>query len=250
MRNPDWVRDEVILALDLYVRAGRKQLPPTHPDVVALSGILNRLPIHDSASRAATFRNPNGISMILGNFLGIDPGHTTPGLSRNNRLQEEVWADYAADEKGLRLTAEAILRAIEEPAVAEIAFLEWHQDDVFAEGEVLSRLHLTRERNREAVRRKKDSVLAKTGRLQCEACGFDFGVMYGPLGVGFAECHHTCPLAELPGKRETLLIDLAIVCANCHRMLHREKQRLTVPKLRQLVLETRGVGHETRFRDG
>jgi predicted HNH restriction endonuclease len=43
MRNPDWVRDEVILAMDLYIGAGRRQLPAAHPDVVALSGILNRL---------------------------------------------------------------------------------------------------------------------------------------------------------------------------------------------------------------
>jgi hypothetical protein len=34
MRNPDWVRDEIILAMDLYVRAGRKQLPSGDEQVV------------------------------------------------------------------------------------------------------------------------------------------------------------------------------------------------------------------------
>lgn len=73
MRNPDWVRDEIILAMDLYVRAGRKQLPPGHEEVVRLSQLLNRLPIHPASLRDENFRNPNGISMILGNFLAL-PG--------------------------------------------------------------------------------------------------------------------------------------------------------------------------------
>jgi 5-methylcytosine-specific restriction protein A len=235
MKNPDWVRDEVILAMDLYVRAGRRQLPADHADVVRLSDILNRLPIHDPASRAATFRNPNGISMILGNFLGIDPGHATSGLSRNNRLQEEVWEDFAADEERLRQIANAITGAIEQATPTNSCVFDWHLEEVFIEGEVLTRLHLTRERSKEAVARKKEQVLAEIGRLECEACGFDFEAVYGQLGEGFAECHHTCPLAELSGRRATRLTDLAVVCANCHRMLHRGKQRMTVEGLRRLI---------------
>ncbi len=84
--------------------------------------------------------------------------------------------------------------------------------DIFVEGEVLTRLHLIRERSTDAVRRKKERVLSETGRLACEACGFDFSEVYGPLGEGFAECHHTQPLANLAGERATRLTDLAIVC--------------------------------------
>jgi 5-methylcytosine-specific restriction protein A len=235
MKNPDWVRDEVILALDLYLRAGRKQLPPAHPEVVSLSELLNRLPIHDPESRAATFRNPNGISMILGNFLGIDPDRHTPGLSRNNRLQEEVWDDFANDPEALHRTAQAIAQASEQGALADPGLIGWDLEEWFLEGEVLTRLHLTRERNPDAVRRKKEQVVADTGRLACEACGFDFPAAYGPLGEGFIECHHTRPLAELPGERATRLADLAVVCANCHRMLHRGKRRATVQSLRALL---------------
>lgn len=235
MRNPDWVRDEVILALDLYFRAGRKQFPATHPDVVLLSETLNRLPFHDAASRTASFRNSNGISMILGNFLGIDPGHATPGLSRNNGLQEEVWDDFAADPGALRRVADAIIRAVRVDGRGEQSDAESALEEVFLEGEVLTRLHLTRERNADAVGRKKNQVLSQTGRLACEACGFDFAVVYGPHGKGYAECHHIRPLADLPGARGTRLADLAVVCANCHRMLHRGKPRPTVEALQVLV---------------
>jgi 5-methylcytosine-specific restriction enzyme A len=240
MRNPDWVRDEVILAIDLYFRAGRRQLPATHPDVILLSNVLNRLPIHDPASRAATFRNANGINMILGNFLRIDPDHDGAGLGRNNHLQDEVWADFAADPERLRRTAEAIVLAtdgVDGPQVA--ADSGWPLDEVFLEGEVLTRLHLVRERNWDASRRKREQGLAETGRLACEVCDMVFGAVYGPLGEGFAECHHTQPLAELPGVRATRLADLAVVCANCHRMLHRGKQRHNVESLRGIVTENR-----------
>jgi 5-methylcytosine-specific restriction protein A len=58
--------------------------------------------------------------------------------------------------------------------------------------------------------------------------------MYGELGEGFAECHHRTPLGELTGKTRTRLADLAIVCANCHRILHRKRARgMTVEQLRE-----------------
>ena len=39
------------------------------------------------------------------------------------------------------------------------------------------------------------------------------------MGKGFAECHHVVPLADLGRQKRTRLEDLAIVCANCHRMI-------------------------------
>lgn len=69
----------------------------------------------------------------------------------------------------------------------------------------------------DAFRREHD------GRLFCEVpgCGFDFEFMYGDLGSGFAEVHHLRPLSELDQPVSTALPDLAVVCANCHRMIHR-----------------------------
>jgi hypothetical protein len=82
--------------------------------------------------------------------------------------------------------------------------------------------HLRRERSRELVDRKKRAVLMATNRLECEACGFDFAGVYGPRGSNFCEVHHLQPLSDVHSEVETLLEDLAIVCSNCHRMLHRE----------------------------
>lgn len=236
MRNPDWVRDEVILAMDLYFRAGRSQLPPDHQDVILLSELLNRLPIHPPRGRDETFRNPNGISMILGNFLGVDPEQETPGLSRNNRLQEEVCGEFAERPSDLRQVADAISRSCTVLLKGSVRIDEPMEDEVLPEGRVLTRLHLFRERNRVLVERKRERTLAKTGRLACEVCDFDFARVYGELGEGFTECHHVVPLSELPDIRRTRLADLAIVCANCHRMLHRTRPTMTILELRTLVL--------------
>lgn len=77
-----------------------------------------------------------------------------------------------------------------------------------------------RGRNRELVKRKKAAVLRDTGRLCCEVCGFDFLATYGERGRGFIECHHTVPVSSLGEGGRTSVKDLALVCANCHRMSH------------------------------
>jgi 5-methylcytosine-specific restriction protein A len=238
MRNPDWLRDEIILAMDLYMRAGRKQLPPAHEEVVRLSQLLGRLPLHPLTSRDDNFRNPNGVSKILGNFLGVDPLHDQPGLSRNNQLQAAVWTEFIDQPDLLLRTALAIEAAAATQDAANVAEVPG-DEDVFPEGLLLTRLHVVRERNRAAVAAKIDAVMRETGRLACEACDFDFQEFYGDVGLGFAECHHTLPLSEAAGQRKTRLADLAIVCANCHRMLHRVRPVLTVAALRCLVWRKR-----------
>jgi hypothetical protein len=94
-------------------------------------------------------------------------------------------------------------------------------DEVFTEGRDRLRLHRKKERNPRAAKRKKELVLAATGKLLCEVCDFDFADFYGPLGEGFAEGHHRVPLSTLTEEYRLRLSDLAVVCANCHRMLHR-----------------------------
>jgi hypothetical protein len=81
--------------------------------------------------------------------------------------------------------------------------------------------HLIRERNRAVVEEKKRSVLQSTASLACEVCGFDFHQHYGTLGHGFCEVHHLLALCDASSEVQTKLEDLAVVCANCHRVIHR-----------------------------
>lgn len=59
----------------------------------------------------------------------------------------------------------------------------------------------------------------------CAVCGFNFEKQYGDWGKSWAEVHHLVPISESKKeKRHTNPSkDLVVLCANCHRMIHRKK---------------------------
>lgn len=91
--------------------------------------------------------------------------------------------------------------------------------------------HLRRERNRALVEQKKAAVLRATGRLACEACDFDFTRTYGDWGAQYCEVHHKVPLAATAAPTPTRLDDLAVLCSNCHRVIHRVEPMPTIRAL-------------------
>jgi 5-methylcytosine-specific restriction protein A len=97
--------------------------------------------------------------------------------------------------------------------------------------------HMRRERNSSIVQKKKKDVLATTGTLKCEACGFDFAKTYGEYGKEFCEVHHLVPLHKSDGLIKTELSDLAIVCSNCHRVIHRTNPMPTIAALAGIIRE-------------
>lgn len=233
-RNPKWSRDELILALDLYFRVPPNSTSKSNPAILELSDTLNRLPIHPEAIHGEDFRNPNGVYMKMCNFLRFDPDYTGAGLKAGGRLEHEIWEEFASDKKHLSDLAISIREGLQEVR-DKIANTTQDEEEEFHEGKILTRLHKYRERNGDAPRKKKQKVLDSTGRLACEVCGFDFVKVYGKLGEGFAECHHLKPLSTLTKSKSTRLSDLAIVCANCHRILHRTRPWKSVEELAALV---------------
>ena len=153
-----------------------------------------------------------------------------------NRTDAELWS-------AIEPFADFCTRGLSETEVERLATQEIGiatAGDISAtEGRELLKTHRTRERNRALVLRKKRLVLYEQGRLVCEVCDFDFATAYGQRGIGFAECHHTEPISESVIGRRTRLSELAVVCANCHRMLHRQPW-LSVSALRQAVCTIRG----------
>ncbi len=74
--------------------------------------------------------------------------------------------------------------------------------------------------------------------FKCKVCDFDFKEIYGEWGAGFIEVHHLQALADNEGNEietnpET---DLTVLCANCHRMVHRKKGiTLTIEELKAKI---------------
>jgi len=233
-RNPDWTRDEIILALDLYVRHDGQL--PSRAEVVEMSGVLRRLAGAISKD-ATTFRNENSVLMKLGNIQAIDARYTErqkkKGLTRGGKTERAVWSEFAHDPARLRAVATAIVAALGSEVLPQ-------QDDgdqfVDApEGRLLSRMHRVRERNA-GLRKKKIAAVLKSGKtVCCEVCSFDYGRAYGQHGDGFIEVHHLRPLHELTSETRTRLDELALVCANCHRMIHARKPWLSMDEIKELV---------------
>ncbi len=236
-RNPPWTRDELILALDFYLRH-RNATPDKSSDAVTqLSLDINGLAKRLGLSGSDTLRNSNGVYMKLMNFRSHDPEYTDlgkSGLTRGNREERVLWDQFAHDPERLAHVAETIRVELtyepepgleaDEPEVAEAE-----------EGRLVTRLHRTRERSRSIVQKKKSSFERKHGRLFCEACGFDFAKAFGSRGQGFIECHHTKPVHSLAPGEKTSLDDLALLCANCHRMVHAKAPWLSMEELKALV---------------
>ena len=84
------------------------------------------------------------------------------------------------------------------------------------------KLHKYKERNPEIITKAKNKAKL-LNKLYCEVCTFNFANEYPHLGDGFIECHHKKPIAT-GGIRITKVEDLALVCSNCHRMLHRKNK--------------------------
>lgn len=111
------------------------------------------------------------------------------------------------------------------------------EDDeaAFPEGRELFLKHRARERNPRVIEHAKNLFFQKHGRFFCEVCGFEFEKVYGELGRGFIEAHHTIPVSALSEGSETKARDIAMVCPNCHRMLHRKRPWLAIDELKSIL---------------
>ncbi|MEN5399427.1 MrcB family domain-containing protein [Achromobacter xylosoxidans] len=80
------------------------------------------------------------------------------------------------------------------------------------------RMHKRLERSAKLVKQVKE----KKG-CSCEVCGLDFKTIYGEIGAGYIEAHHLRPIATLRGQKVPMdpEVDFAVLCSNCHRMIHR-----------------------------
>ena len=142
-------------------------------------------------------------------------------------LYSRVWAFYGVyvrqtPDVSRRATARLVARAavfLERVALGVASQLQAERSKrllAHFEGHRHYREHLVRERS---IR------LASQAKIRdgytCRVCGINFEQLYGRLGHAFAEAHHLVALGKLARARRNSAQDLATVCANCHRMLHR-----------------------------
>ena len=121
----------------------------------------------------------------------------------------------------------------------------YEQADAEEDEEGLGAEDLRKLREHKRVERNK-KLAARAKRVhgyKCKACGFDFELKYGALGRGFIEAHHLTPLSELKNQKVTLdpRSDFTVLCANCHRMIHKTEFVSRVEEFRaKYVIEPAG----------
>ncbi|MBZ9604262.1 HNH endonuclease [Phyllobacterium chamaecytisi] len=150
----------------------------------------------------------------------------TPELE-NVRLVALPRAWYVAAEVGMYDTIPEVLEGVEE-------------QEVFPEGAKTTVLVNAYERNREA----RNRCLKHYG-CRCRVCDMHFGERYGELGANYIHVHHIVSISKI-GKEYKVdpINDLIPVCPNCHAMLHRTSDTLSVDALREILAVQQSNSHK------
>jgi hypothetical protein len=98
------------------------------------------------------------------------------------------------------------------------------EEKEWREGKKKAVVHLKRERAPGLSQAKKAQFLRQEGKLFCERCRMDPAEKYGQAaGDACIEVHHRRILVkDMKNEHRTRLEDLQCLCANCHRIVHRE----------------------------
>jgi len=210
--------NEVALGDVIIARRGRK--------AIAAIGTVTRRALHDPRRLAGL-----DIQYHFSNHVGVR------------------WSDYPRDKSfakmvfGIQTLYEITPEKYAElvgalpPFPQSMRHLPDPDELVFPEGREVYRLHRERERNKKLIEAAKRARLVKDPSLKCDACGFSFKDKYGRLGKGFIEGHHTLPLSQKPSRAPSRVKDIALVCSNCHRMLHRRRPWLRMRDLQSLIAQ-------------
>ncbi len=241
--NPDWTRDETIMALDLYLRHGQKVIDHRHPDVIELSNLLRSVPIFDVSVRKESFRNASGVKLKIQN---LDSARRMIDLKERpkisaSQLDQAIWKEFGHQPDKVSEFTKNMRNAASLLQEAELDAESDQDDDAFTEGRLITRLHARRERAKD-LRSRAIKSARKSGQLRCAACGKIEISHLGVAAESMFEVHHIRPLSSLvDNKTQTTRVrDVAILCADCHRIIHRlirdDKEWVTPDMLRRRLL--------------
>lgn len=232
--NPSWTRDETLLALNLFQKLGGQVPGLNDPQIVALSLRLRALPVHAAAQKRDSFRNPAGVAFKLQNIRQVATGH---GLGNVSTIDRSTWQEFGNSPQLVQRLVDAINAEVTIGKVDEVAVATIDADEEFAEGRLLTAVHFRRERNPKLRARLLDNRSA-AGTLRCDCCNDGPKALPIALALAGFEAHHVTPLAQSTSST-TRLSDLALLCATCHRLIHRamhlEKRWVGIQELQALL---------------
>ncbi len=115
----------------------------------------------------------------------------------------------------------------------------YEEELAVSEGKVGVKISKARKRSK-ALRDAALAYYTEDGQIRCSVCGFCYEEVYGEWGRGYMEIHHERPICQYDEAGQEQFVADAVknvkpLCANCHRMIHRDPKRpLTIAELKEM----------------
>lgn len=154
-KSPNWTREEIVLAFNLYLKLSFGKMHKGNPCVIELSRLLGR-------------RTPDSVAMRLTNFASVDPYHQkrgVKGMDGGRKQVEPIWNEFINDQESLVFESERILAKFRHQTIEELhpeITFDWQN----LQGEVRERVVKTRV-NQSVFRQ----MILKSYQSQCAISG-------------------------------------------------------------------------------
>ncbi|MDO9445309.1 MAG: hypothetical protein Q7K37_08320 [Dehalococcoidia bacterium] len=89
-----WTRDELVLALNLYLRLPFGRMHQSNADVLALASLIGR--------------TPGSVAMRLGNFAALDPALDRRGMANASAGARAIWDEWGTNPDAVAEESERI----------------------------------------------------------------------------------------------------------------------------------------------
>ena len=140
MKNENWTREELVLALNLYFKLPFGKLHTGTPDIQELATIIGR--------------TVNSVAMRLNNFASLDPYHLKRGIGGLKNVSKDcvhIWNEFITNREELIFEAESVL-AKRERKTLEVKYRNLLNDLPIMVGE--DRMNLIKTRVNQSVFRQ------------------------------------------------------------------------------------------------
>jgi 5-methylcytosine-specific restriction enzyme A len=232
-RRIDWTWEEIVLACDLVAQNEWRQLDEGDHHVRELSSLLQKMSIHPLDVRLPSFRNFAGVAQKTRKIASVHPDYVGRP-SNGNKLDREVLLEFLADPQRMHSYAQMLRQAAANDELENVPQLIGDEEDSL-EGRYLLRMHRVWER-KPALRAKKIRTVQARGEPLCAKPVASTSERPTEIAGRASSNVITWNRCTRPESGPRLSInDLALLCSNCHRMIHRKPPWPTPAQLRDLI---------------
>jgi len=234
MKNPAWIREELILALNLYFRLDYGQMHGRNPEIIQLSSELRQLNLIKDIPDPENFRSTSSVALKLANFKKLDQNFSGSGMKAGAKADREIWKEFHRHREKLKNEADIIRELYLQSSIKKNT-LNKATPETNYKSEFLFQFHKNRETDPLTIKVKKEIVLLNSNTLKCEVCSFDANSFYGELGNNIMEIHNSKEFKSEPGLESSAMEDFIIVCSNCHKVLDKNWGLITAEDLKRII---------------